>query len=132
MHWKNIVINLLIAFSPVALTISAVLGVRISRQDSANRRNRFSLVAVLFLLAAAGLWPAVWMYRPPLPLQTDPNYLQAVNRAHLYVQTFRWFGIALCILALASSFFGRLRIVVPVLMASAGTVLFWWVSTTWP
>ncbi len=132
MHWRNVVINLLIAFAPVALTISAISGVRVFHQDSANRRNRFSIVAVLFLLAAAGLWPAVRMYRPPLPLQTDPNYLQAFNHAHLYVQTFRWFGIALCILALASSCFGRFRIVVPVLMASAGTVLFWWVSTTWP
>ena len=132
MNWTNVVVNLLILFAPFAAVVSGVAAVRGVRQDSADWHNRLSLVAVLFILAAAVLWPIVRAFAPPLPLQSDPAYLQAWDRAHKYIVACRWVGIGLCVSAFAASVFGRIRVILPVLMASTGTALFWWVSTTWP
>lgn len=132
LNWTNVVLNLLILFTPIAVIISGVAAVRGIRQDSANRRNRLSLAAIIFIFAAAALWTIVRTFAPPLPLQSDPAYIQALNRAHKYIETWRWVAFAFCISGLVCSVLGRLRLVLPVMIAASGTAVFWWISTAWP
>jgi hypothetical protein len=129
LNWTNAVINLLILVAPVALLISVVIAIKEIRRESADRRDALGLCGVLFILTAVVLWPIVRKFAPPLPMPTDATYFTACHRAHRYLEIWRGVGIVLCVCGLLSSSFARVRVIVPVLIASVGTVLFWWVST---
>jgi hypothetical protein len=88
------------------------------RKEAFPIRNRCTLISLVLVLLALILWPISLIFAPK-------DFLSAVHYGDVWVN---FVIMPICVAAAVISLIGRPRVIIPILIACLGTVLFWAVS----
>jgi hypothetical protein len=88
------------------------------RKEAYPIRNRFTLASLALVSLAVVLWPICWVSIPK-------SYSAAMHYGDTWVN---FVVMPVCLVAAVLSLLGRPRVILPIVIACWGTVVFWAVS----
>ena len=95
------------------------------RREPAGWRNRVSVLSLVLASSGALLWPFMTIFVPKADWGT---YVGVDQQVH-FVESWEKVAVRTLLAAFVLSFFGRPRLIVPLVIACFGTTLFWFFTT---
>ena len=116
-----LLMNTFVILTPFAWAAAWVFALRAILKEPKSWRNRVSLGSLALLTLLGLLWLPVAVYSSRTGSPTGAGFAARMKNVQ------DWSGVAArgCAVPLVLSFFGRPRLIAPIVIACIGTALFW-------
>jgi hypothetical protein len=125
MQVENDIAGVIALLAPVGLIYGWHFYFTRIRHEPAGWRNGISVSSLVLASLGGLLWPTSMIFAPKADWG---NYVGVAQQVH-FVEAWEKVAVRTLLVALVLCFFGRLRLIAPVVVACLGTTLFWLFST---
>lgn len=125
MRIDNDIATVVVILAPIGLIYGWYVYVTSIRRERSGWRSRFSLMSLGMVSLAILLWPLMMALAPKADWATYVGVAAQVK----FVYSFARLALGILLLGFVLCFFGRPRLIVPVVVSCIGTALFWLFTT---